>query len=261
MRVFYEKKDLQLHAFYGDNITFPPHLHKEIEFIMCLEGEIEACCNGQSEVLKPYDFMLVFPNTIHSYSSANCKPILGIVSSDYLPLFKDYFIREPETPFIKSARTHSFRKYVKLLAQESVKDNNKEMMVGYLHLILAKALKELTLLPKQTPKYDDNLPEILLYLEDNYKNTLSLTDIASHFGLNSSYLSRLLSARLNCTLTHYLHELRIGYAKYLLETSSFTITQIAFECGFSTQRTFNRTFHEIVKLSPREYREQTHNVS
>lgn len=259
MKVFYEKKDQQLYAFFGENLTFPSHLHKEVEFIMCLEGEIEVSCNGKAEVLKAYDFMLAFPNTIHSYSSlANCKYILSIVSTDYLPLFKDYFLHEPETPFIKSENTLSFRKYVKLLASESTRDRSKEMMVGYLHLILSGALKALTLLPKKVSKYDDNLPEILLYLEDNYRNNLSLTNIASHFGLNSSYLSRLLSTRLNCTLTHYLHELRIGYAKYLLDTSSLSITQIAFECGFSTQRTSNRTFSEIVKISPREYRILSH---
>lgn len=255
MKVFYEKKELQLYTFYGENLTFPPHLHKEVEFMMCLEGEIEVSCNEKSAVLKPYDFMLAFPNTIHSYRSlSNYKFIISIVSPDYLPLFRDYFLHEPETPFIRSIHTFSFRKYVKLLAKESRRDENKELMVGYLHLILARALKEFTLLPKKPPKYDDCLPEILLYLEDNYKNSLSLTDIASHFGLNSSYLSRLLSTRLNCTLTQYLHELRIGYAKYLLDTSSLSITQIAFECGFSTQRTFNRAFLNITKLTPREYR-------
>lgn len=258
MKVFYEKKDMQLYAYFGENLTFPPHLHKEIEFMMCLEGEIEVSCNGKSAVLKPYDFLLVFPNTIHSYNLRTpYKFILSIVSTDYLPIFRDYFLQEPETPFIKSENTHLFRKYVELLAMESGNDGSKEIMVGYLHLILGEALKNLKLLQKEPPKYDDNLPEILLYLEDNYKNSLSLTDIASHFGLNTSYLSRLLSRRLNCTLTHYLHELRIGYAKYLLDTSSFSITQIAYESGFSTQRTFNRIFQEIVKVSPREYREQS----
>lgn len=255
MKVFYEKKDLQLYAFYGENLTFPPHLHKEIEFIMCIEGELEVICNGKTEVLKPNDFMLAFPNTIHSYrTSINNKFILSIVSPDYLPLFKDYFIHEPETPFIKYKSTHFIRDYVVLLANESCLERNKEIMIGYLHLILAGALKELTLVPKNQQKYDDILPELLLFLENNYRNDLSLTDIALHFGLNASYLSRLLSSKLNCTLTHYLYELRIGYAKYLLDTSQLTITQIAFDCGFSTQRTFNRAFIKIVKITPREYR-------
>jgi AraC-like DNA-binding protein len=181
---------------------------------------------------------------------------LSIVSTDYLPLFRDYFLLEPETPFIKADAAKSFHKYVRLLIKEASNDGNKEIMVGYLHLILAGALKEMTLISKKQPKYDDNLPEILSFLEDNYRNNLSLSDIASHFGLNSSYLSRYISARLNCSLTLYLQELRIGYAKHLLQTSSLSITQIAFECGYSTQRSFNRNFIKLVKASPREYRNE-----
>ncbi|HWT74034.1 MAG TPA: AraC family transcriptional regulator [Mobilitalea sp.] len=255
MKIFYERKGLQFHVFQGENLTFPSHLHKEIEFVMCLEGELEVSCNEKLEVMKPYDFMLAFPNTVHSYNAASANRfILGIVATDYLPLFKDYFLHEPETPFIKSENTHLFRNYVILLSDEYEKDRNKEIMVGYMHLILAFAVKELVLLSKKQPKYDDILPNLLLYLDDNFKNNLSLEDLASHFGLNSSYLSRLLSTRLNCTFTHYLQELRIEYAKYLLNTSTLSITQIAFESGFSTQRSFNRTFSEIVKIPPREYK-------
>ena len=42
----------------------------------------------------------------------------------------------------------------------------------------------------------------------------------------------------------------------MLEYSDCPITQIAFEAGFQSQRTFNRSFQEIYHMTPREYRNQ-----
>jgi AraC-like DNA-binding protein len=255
MKVFYERNELQLFVFPGENLTFPSHLHKELEFILCLEGEIAVSCNDISEILKPNDFMLVCPNNVHSYNTTmDNQFILCIVSMEYLPLFKDYFLHQPESPYIKNEHTQSFRKYVTLLAEEYNHERNREAMVGYMHLILSEALRKMTFLPDKQPKYDDILPELLLYLEENFKSSMSLSEVATHFGLNSSYLSRLLSMRLNCTYTYYLQELRIEFAKHLLNTSTMSITQVGFESGFPTQRTFNRTFRKIAGISPREYR-------
>ena len=39
-----------------------------------------------------------------------------------------------------------------------------------------------------------------------------------------------------------------------LENTQDTITNICFECGFESQRTFNRVFKERYKISPSDYR-------
>ncbi|NLG52683.1 MAG: AraC family transcriptional regulator, partial [Clostridiales bacterium] len=36
--------------------------------------------------------------------------------------------------------------------------------------------------------------------------------------------------------------------------SKMSIENISFECGFSTQRTFNRVFFELIGMTPSEYR-------
>ena len=41
-----------------------------------------------------------------------------------------------------------------------------------------------------------------------------------------------------------------------LENSQDSITNISLNCGFESQRTFNRAFKDRFKLTPREYRKK-----
>jgi transcriptional regulator GlxA family with amidase domain len=54
----------------------------------------------------------------------------------------------------------------------------------------------------------------------------------------------------------YLHTLRVEHAKNLLRQSSRSILEIAYESGFSDQRTFNRVFKQHTDRTPKEYRRQ-----
>ena len=46
----------------------------------------------------------------------------------------------------------------------------------------------------------------------------------------------------------------MSYAQAILQDSNESITNIALDCGFESQRTFNRVFKERFKMTPREFR-------
>ena len=43
-----------------------------------------------------------------------------------------------------------------------------------------------------------------------------------------------------------------------LDGTKETIANICYECGFESQRTFNRVFKERYRMTPREYRTKKH---
>ncbi len=49
---------------------------------------------------------------------------------------------------------------------------------------------------------------------------------------------------------------RLNYAVAELENSMDSITNICLDCGFESQRTFNRVFKDRYKITPREYRKR-----
>lgn len=258
MKAFYEKKLEPVHVFSGSNMNFPAHLHKEAEIIFCTGGQVHVRCGLQQTVLGEREFMIAMPNTIHSYSTPeNCEYVVCIFDPSHFPQFKSQLGKLPATPFLWGEAANKIGEYLSELQEEFARERNKELMNAYLSVVLALTFKKMSFQEKTSSASDDVLPDILLYLEEHYLEEFTLDSVAAAFGLNASYLSRMFSKRIHCTLTRYLHELRINYARHLLQTTDRPVTEIAYECGFSTQRTFNRVFLEIEKVSPRSFRKES----
>jgi AraC-like DNA-binding protein len=95
------------------------------------------------------------------------------------------------------------------------------------------------------------------YIRDRYAEELSLPDIAAHFGLNPSYLSRLFTRHTGKHLFEYLNTLRIQKSCLLLKRSSMSIVEIAFSVGYNNLSHFNRYFRRVMVMSPREFRNRS----
>ena len=68
------------------------------------------------------------------------------------------------------------------------------------------------------------------------------------------YCQECLPKPFHCNFNKYVNGVRLNYAVAALENTQDTITNICFECGFESQRTFNRVFKERYKISPSDYR-------
>ncbi len=60
------------------------------------------------------------------------------------------------------------------------------------------------------------------------------------------------------TFIELVNEFRIQQSCTLLIESDLTISQIAYESGFSTLSFYNKKFSEIMQLSPSQYRKMYH---
>ncbi len=78
--------------------------------------------------------------------------------------------------------------------------------------------------------------------------------ICNEFHISASYLSRLFKQTVGSNLLKYIHTIRIGRAKELLETTDISINDIADLVGFSDRRSFDRVFSSFVKTTPYTYR-------
>lgn len=95
--------------------------------------------------------------------------------------------------------------------------------------------------------------QLIMYIEENFKDSCSLKDAAKKLKYDYSYISKEFLRITGITFVEYLNNCRINHACYLLENSDLPITQIAFECGYSTLRTFNRNFLKYTNTTPIKY--------
>ena len=95
----------------------------------------------------------------------------------------------------------------------------------------------------------------MVYLHKNYSEPITRRDIAKHIGITEDYLTFCFRQELGITPVHYLQRYRINQAKRLLKESNQTITEIAFNVGFSDSGYFSRIFRREVGMSPEMFRQ------
>lgn len=94
------------------------------------------------------------------------------------------------------------------------------------------------------------------YIENNFREHISTTDIAKSIDLSESRFRVLFAAVYGISPHKYLTEVRISAAKEMLWDNDIPLAQIAEICGFGSQQYFNDTFKKIVGISPGKYRVQ-----
>lgn len=102
--------------------------------------------------------------------------------------------------------------------------------------------------------YAKTVIEVQEYLNNNFKETLTLKSVAAHFYTDMYYLSTKFKEIIGYSFKQYLTNLRLSYAKYLLVTTDNTISSICSACGYNDPANFIRAFTSIEKLSPTKYR-------
>ena len=99
------------------------------------------------------------------------------------------------------------------------------------------------------------LQQIDQYVEQNFKNKISLDEIADELHVNRSYLSRFYKNKTGINLFDTILNLRIEAAKeYLLNTDMKTY-EISEAIGVDDAGYFQKMFKKITGVSPKEFRE------
>lgn len=104
---------------------------------------------------------------------------------------------------------------------------------------------------------DPRVARALGYLDDHYARTPSLDEVADFVETSPFHFHRLFARHVGISPKHYGLRKQIQIAKWILRASRTPIGQIASSTGFASHGHFTATFHRLVGLSPRDYREQS----
>lgn len=107
------------------------------------------------------------------------------------------------------------------------------------------------------PSYNSSkLWEISEYINYNYKRNITLNQLSKLYFINEKYLGKLLKAQFNMSFHERLNVLRLKNAEKLLKTTSKSIIEIAFDCGYQSVNYFNRRFYKKYNITPSQYRKK-----
>jgi len=103
--------------------------------------------------------------------------------------------------------------------------------------------------------------DIKTMLDNDYYKDLKLTQIATKYYINPSYLSTLFLQETGKNFSQYLTDIRISKAKEFLTTTRLSSERIAEYVGYNDRSYFISVFKKSVGLSPSAYREENKRLS
>ena len=137
-------------------------------------------------------------------------------------------------------------------------DIERNTLHSAIRALMGEALKNMQLIPSDKANKGftsfDTTSAIINYCRQNYDKEISLSGVAKALFLNKDSVSRIFSKNIGISFNSFINELRIVKACSLLSESDKNIVDIAFECGFKNQGTFNAAFKAFTKMTPREYK-------
>ena len=98
------------------------------------------------------------------------------------------------------------------------------------------------------------------YIKLNFRERITLGEIASHVGLTPTYFSRYFKQNTRKTFKQYLNLVRLEHALRDIQTSGISETRAAVENGFPSVKAFIAAFKSVYNCTLSEYIRQYHDI-
>ncbi len=257
-------------------IPFPSHTHDFSELVIVYNGKGVHFTEDEEYTVKRGDVFVLHGDRAHGYREIDDLKLVNILfdrENLYLPgmdLFdiKGYHALFTWEPRLRSelkfkSRLRLKRKdlaealdYIKLIETElELKHPGYRFMSISLFMQLAAYLSrhyESSDVPEM--KELSRISSILNYLEQNSSRFVNIAEILGIAGMSESSLLRLFKKNTGLSPIEYHSRMRIQQVRRLLKTTDMSITEIAYETGYTDSNYLSRQFKKITGLSPTEYR-------
>ena len=107
--------------------------------------------------------------------------------------------------------------------------------------------------PQITDHTDTKLEAVRRYIDEHYKEKITLDNICFLFGLNKTSLCQSFKREYGITVLNYINKLKIKEAKRLLRENKLSVTEISEALGFNSVHYFCRLFKNTTQQSPKAY--------
>lgn len=261
----------------------PFHSHPELELVYIKEsygkrivGNSVAPFESGDMVFLGSDIPHVWLNDEIYYQGINKLKAKAIVVYFNKDLFGPAFYELKEAQkinalFNQGARGLSINgKTNKLIAkklEKLVKKKNFEIIIGLFEILsILSESTDLTFVNneayspiKNDLAKNDRLSDVFEYVGKNYKEDISLVEIAKIANLTPTSFCRMFKLKAKKPFVEYLNEIRVSNACKLLLETDMGMSEIAYECGYKTASNFNRLFKKLTGTTPKEYKKNAGN--
>ncbi|WP_154838447.1 AraC family transcriptional regulator Rsp [Staphylococcus sp. Marseille-Q1834] len=245
-----------------DHITSAPTRNiNYVILLFSLTNELTISINGESKDLQNH---IAIINQGDLYQIEMAKNLIELkipVAYFYLEdntFFNCYFDRHllQSNRFIKSIILQSITHF------SNNEPQDEEAISKIIQTLYKEAVvrNETSYIPKMSVDHQI-LSNILLFINKNITNTISLLDLAQYAVISESYCSNLFVRYLNMNFKDFYTSLKIIHALNLLISTNQSITTISELSGFSSHTNFTNQFKKYLGFNPKQFRSKLNDLS
>lgn len=246
------------------------HWHSDVEFIYMKRGSAFYQLNGstvkmsagegifvnarQLHVLIPgeedclLDCIIFHPMILCSSKHIEEKFVYPVISNTSVP----YMLLHENIPWEREILTR-----LSVLYELSEKDNCELEMMKVVHEIWGLLYDNVPRTASKDEKYDNGfeiIKRMIACIQEHYKEAVTLEILCRAGGVGRTTCTKLFLKYVNSTPIDYVRHYRIAKSIELLQGTDMTVTEIAYETGFSGASFFAKTFKEMTGITPGELR-------
>ncbi len=240
------------------------HWHESLELLFVLAGEVTVLTGGKQTLLSMDDMLLINSNTVHELHSDSCVLIAVQIKLSKFDLPEDVgdklYFRCDSTERGGGERFTKLKQIItSMLRIDGPADGTAIFRSRALAFELLAELVQNFKVDKpvtelNTHKHLERLNHILQYISDNYREQLSLGQLAEREHLSAPYLSSFFEKYMGINFSTYYTNLRLERAMHELLYTDIPVEQVALRNGFSDPRAYVRAFKKRYNTIPSVYR-------
>ncbi|SHG09208.1 AraC family transcriptional regulator [Pedobacter caeni] len=253
---------------------FPLHYHEEYELNLILHAKgAKRIVGDHIDTIEDAELVFIGPNLYHAWFTHQCKSeeILEITIQFHKDLFDERLLKRNQLSFISNMFERSQKgilfsaETIERLSPRLLSLNQKKGFDSVLELFsilhdlsISRNMRTLSNSSFNNEQFNYNsrrIEKAFDYMNANYNRGISLEEVAKVASMPEVSFSRFIKKRTGSTFIDSLNEIRLGHATKLLISSTQTIAEIAYKCGFNNISNFNRIFKKKKNCTPKEFRD------
>ena len=266
MKSFYDGERLSMHEnkyvtveHHTVDSSFPLHWHSFLEIEIVTEGEGYTTINGRDYDVSQYNVYLISATDFHSFKVSRHTEIINISFNRNLVSDSDL----SKLFFAKSEKGYKFsedelRRIVyasELLEHECLIDGDAvgQLLSYILNCIFRKRGEHDE--KEQIGQHANAIRDALLYIEEHFREDISLEEVSRRVGYSTSYFSRLFKSATGQSYVDMITDLRLSNARTLL-ANGYSVSDACFSSGFGSLSGFFVSFKKKFGVAPSKYTEK-----
>ena len=244
------------------------HLHSAVEIVLTLEGWVDYVVDNQVYRVEKDQILIIPPDVSHSLNmEVNSSRLLYLFEPEALMGMQDFkrlsshfnrvfFLRDESEIHVQVREL--------LLKASGIYQDQPLLwnMACYSCLLDIYALLGNRYLRVSRPSFGrkglnadtEAMTTAIAYINNHYRDDLSLDQVADFVGFSRYYFSRSFKKRMGYSFSEYLVQKRMQAAVDLLIRTDLPIREVADQSGFGSVASFNRAFRESKNCTPTQYR-------